>query len=66
MRWAYAILVVALFVLLCAGIGFAPDVLGRPALGPDLTWGVLLAATVHVLPVILAIVYLRSRSGERT
>ncbi len=59
--WMYAIGVFVLFILLVAGVPLFPEVLDALVIG-DLSVGMLAFLLLHVLPLILAVVYLRARS----
>ena len=61
--WIYAISVFALFALLVAGVPLFPHVLGISVSG-QFTVGMLLFILLHTGPLLLALLYLRSRDRE--
>ena len=61
--WSYAVGVFALYALVVAGVPLFPGVLGASLAG-HFTVGMLLFIVLHTLPLILALLYLRSRSRE--
>lgn len=61
--WIYAICVFALYILLVAGVPLFPGLLATVLVG-QFTLGMLLFLLLHTLPLLLALLYLRSRAVE--
>lgn len=63
LRWSYALVVLALFLLLTIGTPLAPTLLATPVAGP-FNVGMAAYAFLQVGAPVLAFVYLRQRRGE--
>lgn len=62
-KWTYALVVLALFMVLVAGVPLAADVLANEVWG-QLNYGMLIFLIMHVLTPLLAFAYLRQRRGD--